>query len=77
MKASTRSAIVGLIACIVGGASTVSPQTRADKPNIVIILADDLGSADLGYRGGEIKTPNIDALAKNGVRPESFYGQPV
>jgi arylsulfatase A-like enzyme len=47
------------------------------KPNIVVILADDLGNADLGYRGGEIKTPNIDKLAKEGVRLESFYGQPV
>ena len=47
------------------------------KPNIIFILADDLGNADLGYRGGEIKTPNIDALAKEGVRLESFYGMPV
>jgi arylsulfatase A-like enzyme len=47
------------------------------KPNIIVILADDLGNADLGYRGGEIKTPNIDKLANEGVRLESFYGQPV
>ena len=40
-------------------------------------MADDLGNADLGYRGGEIKTPNIDKLATEGVRMESFYGQPV
>ncbi len=40
-------------------------------------MADDLGNADLGYRGGEIKTPNIDELATSGVRLESFYGQPV
>jgi hypothetical protein len=32
------------------------------KPNIVFIMADDLGNADLGYRGGEIKTPNIGSL---------------
>ncbi|MCH5597015.1 arylsulfatase [Niabella ginsengisoli] len=43
------------------------------KPNIVVILADDLGFADLGCYGGEIPTPNLDALAKNGVRFTNFY----
>jgi arylsulfatase A-like enzyme len=50
---------------------------QVTKPNIVVILADDLGNADLGYRGSDIKTPNIDQLAKEGVRAESFYGMPV
>ncbi len=48
-----------------------------DKPNIVIILADDVGNADLGYRGSMIRTPNIDTLANEGVRLESFYGMQV
>lgn len=63
----------------VGALLSWSPNTAlaADKPNIVIILADDLGNADLGYRGSRIKTPNIDALAKGGVRLESYYGLPV
>lgn len=55
----------------------VSVMRAADQPNIVVILADDLGNADLGYRGSPIKTPQIDALANGGVRLESYYGLPV
>ena len=54
-----------------------SAGTAAAKPNLVVILADDLGNADLGYRGSDIKTPNIDKLATGGVRLESFYGMTV
>ena len=42
-------------------------------PNVVIILADDLGFSDLGCYGGEIRTPTLDALAANGVRFTQFY----
>ena len=56
----------------------IQTQTyAAEKPNIVVILADDLGNADLGYRGSKIKTPNIDTLAKGGARLESYYGLPL
>lgn len=43
------------------------------KPNILLILADDLGWSDLGCYGGEIKTPHLDALAKDGLRLTQFY----
>lgn len=45
----------------------------AERPNIVIIMVDDMGFSDIGCYGGEIKTPNIDALAKGGVRFTQFY----
>ena len=43
------------------------------KPNIVVILADDMGFSDIGCYGGEIATPNLDALAANGLRFTQFY----
>lgn len=43
------------------------------RPNIVIILTDDMGFSDVGCFGGEIPTPNIDQLAKNGIRLNNFY----
>ena len=45
----------------------------ADKPNILVILVDDMGFSDLGCYGSEIPTPNLDALAANGVRFTQFY----
>ena len=51
------------------------PATAAEpaRPNVLLILADDLGFSDLGCYGGEIATPNLDALAKNGLRFTQFY----
>jgi arylsulfatase A-like enzyme len=45
----------------------------AAKPNVVIILADDLGFSDLGCYGGEIATPHLDSLARDGLRFTQFY----
>jgi arylsulfatase A-like enzyme len=44
-----------------------------DRPNILFILADDLGYSDIGCYGGEIATPNLDSLARNGLRFTQFY----
>ena len=49
----------------------------AKKPNILYIVADDLGWKDVGFHGSDIKTPNIDALAAGGARLEQFYAQPM
>src|SRR6187455_1985813 len=45
----------------------------AERPNIIVILSDDMGFSDIGCYGGEIRTPNLDRLAKNGVRYTQFY----
>ena len=45
----------------------------ADRPNIVLIMADDLGFSDLGCYGSEIETPNLDQLASEGLRFSQFY----
>ena len=49
------------------------PLDAQDRPNILIVLADDLGFSDLGCYGGEIKTPHLDQLAAGGVRFSQFY----
>jgi arylsulfatase A-like enzyme len=64
-----------------GAASlAVAPFAQAaqkERPNIVFILADDLGWKDVGYHGGAITTPSIDQLAREGTRLNQFYVQPV
>lgn len=65
--------------CIIAMLSALLPacfaqaNLAADKPNILIILADDLGYSDLGCFGGEIRTPELDALANGGLRFTQFY----
>jgi len=48
-------------------------DSAAKKPNIILIMADDLGYSDIGCYGGEIRTPNIDSLAAGGLRFTQFY----
>lgn len=54
-------------------------SAAATKPNIIFVMADDLGNADIGYHGGagQIKTPVLDKLAGEGVKLENYYVQPL
>ena len=56
-------------------ARVAAAQTDA-RPNIILILVDDMGWSDIGSYGGEIPTPNLDALAARGVRFSGFYSTP-
>ncbi|WP_375207301.1 arylsulfatase [Hyphococcus sp.] len=53
--------------------NNAAPSVLMKRPNILLIVADDLGYADLGVFGSEIPTPNIDALVKNGMLLTNFY----
>lgn len=69
---------------ILGGASLLclamlqaGAAAAASQPNIVFILADDLGWADVGFHGSDIRTPTLDALAAGGAELSQFYVQPM
>ena len=63
--------IVSLCAIITGGAN------GQDQPNVIIMVADDLGWNDVGYHGGDIETPSLDRLASEGVQLDRFYTTPI
>ncbi|MDP3071434.1 MAG: arylsulfatase [Opitutaceae bacterium] len=70
--------LILFIALVLGADfAAAADRTLAPKPHVLFILADDLGWGDVGYHGGEIKTPHIDALAQAGARLDQFYVQPV
>ncbi|MVT08899.1 arylsulfatase [Chitinophaga tropicalis] len=66
-----------LLSTLLAGAGIVTllslSDRKAPRPNIIVILADDLGYSDIGCYGGEVHTPNIDYLAHNGIRYTQFY----
>ena len=74
--------VIGILAAITPSlfmATTrkVGSQDEKQAPNIVIIVADDLGYSDIGVLGSEIKTPNIDRLAERGTLFSRFYTAPT
>ena len=77
MRARLGSVVVGWLAVVVAGLSigASGQPVRSDsaRPNVVVILADDLGFSDVGAYGGEIATPHLDRLAAGGVRFTQGY----
>lgn len=75
LRVATLLSLALALAC-----STPPPPPETDstaKPNLVIIVADDLGYRDVGFHGGPIATPNIDRIAAEGAALERFYVAPV
>ena len=63
---------------LLGGAVAAAEKPTATKPNIIYLLSDDMGYGDIGFNGcNDIRTPNLDRLAKQGAILECLYGQPV
>src|SRR5258705_13924362 len=65
--------LAGLAISVTGHSQPATPQ----RPNVVLIITDDVGYGDIGsYGAPDIRTPNIDRLAKEGVRLTDFYAAP-
>ena len=86
MKFSVESSLTGAIAAIAlagcgagdpGIQTQESPPVVDERPNILLIVADDMGYTDLGSFGSEISTPNLDELAYGGIRFTNFHAAPV
>jgi arylsulfatase B len=68
-----RTILAGIAVSILASAQV----TAAERPNVIVIVADDLGWADVGYHGGNIDTPSLDRLAEQGVQLNRFYTTPI
>lgn len=79
MKCTRRLSSFGVVLILAaGGCGRVIEKPAADnRPNVLLIVADDLGYADLGVYGSDIRTPNIDALAAEGMLFTQFHTAPL
>ncbi|HSH20363.1 MAG TPA: arylsulfatase [Draconibacterium sp.] len=66
-----------VIGSFISCTNTKETNQKDQRPNILLLVADDLGYADLGCFGGDIETPNIDNLAANGIRFSRFHTSPL
>lgn len=71
--AGSKDVSVTMLFLTLGITTCMAEEHSSKRPNIVLIMADDMGYSDLGCYGSEINTPNIDKLAANGVRFTQFY----
>ena len=72
----TRTVCIGLVALAGAWQAPASAATPQKRPNILLIMADDLGYTDIGRFGSEIATPNLDRLAHEGATMTQFHASP-
>jgi arylsulfatase A-like enzyme len=77
MTRATGGRVTVIVAALLLGGTLPLTAAEPPRPNIVYIVADDLGWKDVGFHGSDIKTPNLDELARTGARFEQFYAQPM
>ena len=77
MPPTTKYYFFALFVFFVAIPQAQSKARAAPKPNILVLVADNLGYGDVGYNGSEIRTPHIDALADGGVQLDQFYVYPM
>jgi len=77
MKLSKLKLFVAAAAAALAFAAAPEAEAGGKRPNFLVIVADDLGYSDLGAYGGEIATPNLDAIAQRGVRLTGFHTAPT
>lgn len=69
--------LIFMLLMVVSSTFVTAGAVAADRPNIIVMVADDLGWSDVGFHGGEIDTPSLDRLAAEGVELSRFYTTPI
>ncbi len=72
-----RTSLLRLFFSFVVASLLARTAVAAERPHIIVMIADDLGWGDVGFHGSRIETPNIDRLAERGTQLNQFYVQPV
>jgi len=69
--------LIALTLFVVPTCRLIAAESKAKKPNVVLIVSDDMGWKDVGFHGSEIRTPNLDRLVAEGVELDRFYAYPI
>ena len=73
VMAGSKDVSAAMLFLAMGITTCMAEEHGSERPNIVLIMADDMGYSDVGCYGSDINTPNIDKLAANGIRFTQFY----